>query len=192
MAVDTQLEAVIRDIDRFLSGSPSQGGEPDLRSFLITEIYLERLLPAQAGLRRRGALRHLMADLASRLARGPLAREVTVERSFSRVPDGPRHLFVFTLPWTRSDGRPTLRPRAASRGRSVRAGTKSSCPGPASCWHRTRPSPWTQPWPARRSSSWKEARSSGRSRCSSRTFRSLWWHRRMSARPWHVAWRIRP
>ncbi|MFH1531120.1 MAG: hypothetical protein ABIK09_10370 [Pseudomonadota bacterium] len=99
MTMNLSLDRIIRDVDRVLEGGPRRPAGPDLWSFLITELYLERLRPREGRTRWQGAVRGRAVDLASRLARGPLAQTVRVERSFAGTPPGARHLFVFGFPW---------------------------------------------------------------------------------------------
>jgi hypothetical protein len=106
MATNLPLDAVIQRVDRALESLPVRSGAPDLRSFLIDELYLEAFRPEESRTPWREALRHRAVDLASRLARGPLRQTVRVDRSFTGPLLGPRHLFVLSFPWedTRTTG----------------------------------------------------------------------------------------
>jgi len=106
----TQLEAVIREVDKALAGPWEGDGAEDLRPFLISSRFLNRYRPKDLRTRRRDALKHRLILEASRLARGPFRSGVTLRRSFTARPSGPRHLFVFGFPWTDRRHTVTLRP----------------------------------------------------------------------------------
>ncbi len=99
MAANILLDAIIRDVDRILESLPVRAGMPDLRSFLITDLYLELFRAGVSRMPWRELLRHRAVDLVSRLARGPLAQSVRVDRSWTGALDEPRHLLVFSFSW---------------------------------------------------------------------------------------------
>jgi hypothetical protein len=93
-------EAVIRAIDGFLDGPPVESLGLDLKPFLIVERYLSALGRTPAA---RGPLHRLRAQLRSAALRVLPAAALgppVVELRRVRPGPGPRHLFVFGLPWS--------------------------------------------------------------------------------------------